>query len=445
MSKSKKLISVLLTITLIISASLTIASPALAFTSTDADTAMSAFNNAFYTGSGTSYYFKNDTSGGRSGFWTQAELIELVEDAYDRTGSVSYSTQATYLYNGFVNYYGTDWSSNIYNDDILWICIASLRLYEITGNTAYRTVAKTNFDMVWARAYDTNLGGGLWWTTNNTSKNTCVNCPGAIAAYKLYTALGDSTYLNKANSIFTWVKNTLYNNTTGQVYDNINISGVVDQKDYTYNSGTFIGIANYLNDTINATKALDFAKNSLTVGAPGGILLSERATSDQGGFKGIFWRYACKYVYQRGLDATYTPWFQLNANLGWANRDTVRNLKNENICSVTGSETLNSWYCSSQVSIMQNCTPGGSTPEAVRLYQHVNYGGSCYTLLKGEYGDMTNCGLPNDWLSSLKVPAGWTVKLYQHGNFGGTVWTFTADTSYVGSAANDQTSSLKIQ
>jgi len=49
-------------------------------------------------------------------------------------------------------------------------------------NVQFRDVARTNFDLCFARAASTNLGGGLWWKTNNRSKNACVNGPGAIAA-----------------------------------------------------------------------------------------------------------------------------------------------------------------------------------------------------------------------------------------------------------------------
>ena len=67
--------------------------------------------------------------------------------------------------------------------------------------------------------------------------------------------------------------------------------------------------------------------------------------------------------------------------------------------------------------------------------------------VKGNYtlAQLQAKGVPNDWVSSLKVPSGWTVIMYQNDNFSGTTWTFTSDTSWVGSAANDQMSSCKIQ
>lgn len=441
MTNLKKHFSATLMILLVL---LLIPTSSYAFTSTDADYAMNSFNSAFYTGGSGSYNYKADTGGGLADFWKEAEMIEMVEDAYQRSGNVTYKNMITELYNGFVARFGTDWSGNIYNDDLIWMCIACLRAYEITGNTTFRDRAKANFDTVWNRGYDGSLGGGIWWTTAKTSKNTCINAPATIAAYKLYQALGDSAYLTKANSLFSWVKSKLYNSSTGSVYDNISSGGSVVQTNYTYNAGTFIGSCHLLGDTTNGTKALDYAKNNLVVGAAGGIMRSERATSDQGGFKGIFWRWACKYVKDRGLGGTYNSWFQLNANLAWANRDTSRNIKDENIMSKTGSGTVTSWGCSSTVVLMQVCPAGGSAPTVVTFYQDANYGGAAYTLLKGNYPDTNPTGIPNDWVSSLRNPGGWTVALYQNGNYAGTVWTFTTDTTYVGAGCNDQMSSLRI-
>jgi hypothetical protein len=81
----------------------------------------------------------------------------------------------------------------------------------------------------------------------------------------------------------------------------------------------------------------------------------------------------------------------------------------------------------------------------VAFYQDSNYGGSASSLkAKGDYATMP-ADVPNDWMSSLRVPAGWIVDAYEHGNFGGALCTYTADTSYVGSACNDKMSSFKIR
>ncbi|WNR45206.1 hypothetical protein [Paenibacillus roseipurpureus] len=54
--------------------------------------------------------------------------------------------------------------------------------------------------------------------------------------------------------------------------------------------------------------------------------------------------------------------------------------------------------------------------------------------------------IPNDAISSLKVPAGRTVTAYADDNFAGTAWTFTSDNSNLTTTGNDNViSSFKIQ
>jgi len=87
----------------------------------------------------------------------------------------------------------------------------------------------------------------------------------------------------------------------------------------------------------------------------------------------------------------------------------------------------------------------GGTTTGVRFYQDANYGGASSGLkAKGSYGVLPS-DVPNDWMSSLRVPAGWIVDAYEHGNFGGAVCTFTADTGWVGTACNDKMSSFRIR
>ena len=88
-----------------------------------------------------------------------------------------------------------------------------------------------------------------------------------------------------------------------------------------------------------------------------------------------------------------------------------------------------------------------STPvpgAGVIFYQDINYGGTASGAKAiGNYATLP-ADVPNDWMSSLKVPAGWVVDSYVDANFGGAVCTFTADTSWVGTACNDVMTSFKI-
>ncbi|MEW9697563.1 glycoside hydrolase family 76 protein [Paenibacillus sp. SI8] len=87
-----------------------------------------------------------------------------------------------------------------------------------------------------------------------------------------------------------------------------------------------------------------------------------------------------------------------------------------------------------------------SAAASATFYQDADYAGSAVSLPKGNYtlAQLNAAGIPNDWMTSLKVPSGWTVDVYQHDDFAGTIWTFTANNPNVGSAVNDQMSSVKI-
>lgn len=324
-----------------------------AFTAADADTIANAYQTAFYSnvGHGGNYYYKYDTQPATtsSGWWTYAEEIELAEDIYDRTGSAAAKNVVTALCNDFLWQYGSLWTSNIYNDDIAWGVIAFARAYTITGNTAFRDAAKANWDAIYARGWDSSLGGGIWWTTAKNEKNACINGPAAIGAYLLYQIYNDTSYLTKAQAIYTWEKNTLFNSTTGQVYDNINKNGTVTNWVFTYNQGTFIGIANYLGFTADATLAANYVKNSM---GSGGILPGSTENSDGGGFNGIFLRWMAKFMKDRNLQSTYLAWLQQNANAAWNTR-RADGLSWCNWGTPTPTGTRYAWGCSNSVIALQ--------------------------------------------------------------------------------------------
>jgi hypothetical protein len=87
----------------------------------------------------------------------------------------------------------------------------------------------------------------------------------------------------------------------------------------------------------------------------------------------------------------------------------------------------------------------------VVFFQHSSFGGAqTQALARGNYtlADLTARGFVNDWASSVRIPAGFTVVMFQHDGFTGTSWTLTADTpsfSALSPSANDQVSSVRIQ
>ncbi len=324
----------------------------LAFTSTDTHTSFTAFNNAFLV------------NGAYSGWWTGAELLEMAEDAHDNSPTAARQSIVTSTCNGFLSQNGSNWDYNEYNDDIAWACIAFSRAYLITGNANFRNVAKSNFDLMFARGWDTNyFGGGLWWRqSDRQSKNACIQGPATIAACYLHQIYGDTNYLNKAQAIYAWNRKYLFNTNNGAVSDNINTNGTVDTVALTYNQGTFIGGANFLHRATglpfyyqDAILAGRRTQNNMTTA---GILPEWSSNSDLSGFNGIFVRWMARFAKDQNLWPAFGPWLTTNANAAWGIRNT-NNLAWQKWRTQTPdvSSELGSWGCSAAVVVMQVADP----------------------------------------------------------------------------------------
>src|SRR2546430_7921700 len=260
-----------------------------AYTSNDVTTAFSSFTNIFYLQSGANAWIRNLQSGGSSAtyLWGQANEIECFIDLYEVTSNPAYKTLITNLLNGFKFNNGTSWSSNPYNDDVMWACMAFARGYLNTGNTTFRDIAKSNFDMCYARGWDTNLGG-MYWTIGNTNKVAAVNGPASIAASLLYQIYNDTSYLDKATNIFTWLRSNLFVPATGMIYDGMHVGSPPSGGATTYNQGTFIGAANFLGQTNDALLAASYTMNNMTTL---GILPQYGTNNNNSGFNAIFVRW----------------------------------------------------------------------------------------------------------------------------------------------------------
>ena len=330
------------------------ARPARAFTSAEADTLWRAHTQAFYREKDGRAWFRETTEGGKASFWMRAEQMEMTLDAYERTAQAQQLVMFTNLFRGFLADHGTNWSHNEYNDDLMWMVIACTRAHLLTGNPEFRAVARTNFDLCYARAASTNLGGGLWWKVDNRSKNACVNGPGAIAAFLLGRATGESAYFTTATNLFLWERATLFDPATGRVADSINRSGRVNHMALTYNQGTFVGAANLLGFTNEARLAATFTMHQL---CHDGYLPAYGEKGDGGGFNGIGVRWIVRFMNERGEQATFEPWLQKNAEAAWQARRASDNLSWCRWPEPTPPGPRSSWGCSSAVVILQVVRP----------------------------------------------------------------------------------------
>jgi hypothetical protein len=246
-------------------------------TPSDQDQAMSSFLSAFYDP--TSHFFYTDTQNhAEADLWTEAVDWEMVMDAYNRTKSANYNQMIGDIYNHVTSVYGTNcgqWQiPNNSNQTLAWWAEASVQAYNITNNSAYKTCAQSFFDKIY-QSWDTTEAGGGIWTLNNqtTEKNMATNALAAMTAAQLSTILGNSGYLTKAQSIYSWIRSHLTNlsGSSGAVYDRYNnASATVMMNQFSDNYGLFIGAALALND---ATK-----NNSSTTNGQSGNYLSDAST-----------------------------------------------------------------------------------------------------------------------------------------------------------------------
>lgn len=273
-----------------------------------------------------SKYFNYDSNGNTEfHYWPQAHALDVLTDAYLRTGDTAYKAYFDQWFDGVKKKNGNTFLNDYY-DDMEWNALAILRVYRATGENKYKEAALEIWESI-KQGWNDNAGGGISWVKGQEySKNACSNGPACILAARLYQEFGDEENKEWALKIYDWEKATLFNSNNGMVYDNINANTGEINKDwvFTYNEGTFIGSAvelhqimgekSYLND---AVLAADYTISTLVENS----ILKDEGNGDGGLFKGIFIRYFTDLIQQDRLDAgskrRYVRFLEKNAETLW--------------------------------------------------------------------------------------------------------------------------------
>lgn len=255
-------------------------------------------------------------------YWWLAHALDTLVDGYERTYNEVYLDRASSLLDGVKDRFGL---KNDFYDDMLWMGLAVLRLYEHTNDSEHEEALFILWEDI-KTGWTDDFGGAIGWEKSQIDyKNTPSNAPAVILAARLYQKFGNEEDLEWAHKIYDWQKDTLVDPETGIVWDGINRegNGKID-KDwmFTYNQGVYIGASLELyevtEDTNYLNAALQTAEATIDQFTDHNDLIYESGEGDLGLFKGILIRYLANLalvddslgIKQLILDNAKSAWLQ---------------------------------------------------------------------------------------------------------------------------------------
>ncbi|HEV2638182.1 MAG TPA: glycoside hydrolase family 76 protein [Actinocrinis sp.] len=249
-----------------------------------------------------------------SSWWNSAVGLTSIIDYTQKTGDTQYEwiVNRTLQVNDVAFPAGTRSSDPIQGDfisqatdDTEWWALAWIDAYDLTKNQTYLNEAVTIMNYV-STLWDTGTcGGGVWWNTQKTYKNAVTNGLYVTLTASLHNRIpGDTAWLAKANTAWTWFLGSGMINSSGLVNDGQTTSCTDNnQTVWSYNQGLAIGAGLEMykatGNAADLTEAEHLAQSAIgsTALASNGLLTescdSPTTTCDdnQKQFKGIFMRY----------------------------------------------------------------------------------------------------------------------------------------------------------
>jgi uncharacterized protein YyaL (SSP411 family) len=105
-----------------------------------------------------------------------------------------------------------------YYDDNGWLGLAFYDTWKVTGRQRYLAAAERAFAFTAVTGWATQLGGGVWWDTQHTSRSSEGIASNALLAALLHKATHKATYLRHVRMYIAWANGHIWD-THAQLYE----------------------------------------------------------------------------------------------------------------------------------------------------------------------------------------------------------------------------------
>ncbi|WP_104167050.1 glycoside hydrolase family 76 protein [Arthrobacter sp. SX1312] len=215
-------------------------------------------------------------------YWWQAHYLDCLLDEHQRDAGSGALLEARKLARGIWLRNGGRWR-NAYYDDMAWLALALQRLDALDGRSRPRRGVRVLGDAL-RSAHTPDLGGGVYWNTTRDYKNTPSTAPAAL----FFARAGET---GRAQELLDWLRDRLFDATSGLYLDGVKADGRVERSLHTYNQGTVLGALVAVGGPAGLRHAADLAAAVAREVADGDGVLPLAGTGDAGLFTGILARY----------------------------------------------------------------------------------------------------------------------------------------------------------
>ncbi|SHM96000.1 glycoside hydrolase family 76 protein [Actinacidiphila paucisporea] len=291
------------------------------------------------------YSYDPNTAYWPSSWWNSAVALTTVVDYMRKTGDTRYAwiVNRTYQVDKAAFPAGARSSDPIdgdfisrATDDAEWWALAWIDAYDLTRDATYLNEAVVIANYV-NGLWDTgSCGGGVWWDRERTYKNAVTNALWVRITAALHNRIpGDTQWLGRATTAWTWFQHSGLINSAGLVNDGLTASCANNgQTVWSYNQGLSIGGAVEIWRATGDAAALGTARRlaDAALASPslvsGGVLtescdaVSASCDDNAKQFKGVFMRYLDELDTATG--GAYAAFARTQADSVWnADRDSL--------------------------------------------------------------------------------------------------------------------------